>query len=418
MILLIISLFSLLIAIPGFVYKAGYSWKKSLIPFYNIGLFIQIIEFPIWLLVIIGLGMIFLPFRSFFATLLFVMLPFIVNDCYSNGKLFGFLTLIFPFIMYPYVAYINGMYRLCYEDGRNNYFLKNKLLTILLVFISLFVYVNFTTIVEGNYLVDKNNIQYVNDLFMSDGRIYNNYLDDGEKKIYMRILESTKNFDQAFKITKAEFSRYGVDNSRDLSTKISVACDAILLDHPEIIQYAGFSWKLSNDFVEFRLRYARNNRVQVKLSEIKINVDINKIKRETKEMTDIEKVRYVYDWIGENAKYNYDFKYSLRNQSIYNVFIKHKAVCAGFAKACMVIFQNIGIEAYGVTGYTSDLHMWNIVKIDGKYYNFDSTIAACRKMGEVGFYDGLKAENFDTYIVEHGEWSLEVSKDNAIYPEK
>ena len=86
-----------------------------------------------------------------------------------------------------------------------------------------------------------------------------------------------------------------------------------------------------------------------------------------------EKIKYVYNWMGNNTSYDKTFTWSSKNQSVYSVFMSKEAVCAGFAKASQIIFQNIGIESYGVAGQTGGPHMWNIIEYDGKYYFFDST---------------------------------------------
>lgn len=54
-----ICLLSLLIALPGFINKAGYSFYKGLIPGYNLYLFFTLLEFSPILLGLLGLGMIF-----------------------------------------------------------------------------------------------------------------------------------------------------------------------------------------------------------------------------------------------------------------------------------------------------------------------------------------------------------------------
>ena len=43
-------------------------------------------------------------------------------------------------------------------------------------------------------------------------------------------------------------------------------------------------------------------------------------------MSDLEKIKYVYEWIGDNAYYDKLLTGSSKNQSIYNVFIKGNAV--------------------------------------------------------------------------------------------
>lgn len=88
-------------------------------------------------------------------------------------------------------------------------------------------------------------------------------------------------------------------------------------------------------------------------------------------MKDLEQIQYIYNWIGENNSYDTMFTTFAKNQSIYNVFMNKNAVCAGFAKNSAVIFQNIGIESYTITGYSTGEYMWNIVKLDGKYYCCD-----------------------------------------------
>ena len=52
--IILICLISLLIALPGFINKAGYSLWKGFIPGYNIYLFFRIIEFPVTLLFLIS----------------------------------------------------------------------------------------------------------------------------------------------------------------------------------------------------------------------------------------------------------------------------------------------------------------------------------------------------------------------------
>ena len=101
------------------------------------------------------------------------------------------------------------------------------------------------------------------------------------------------------------------------------------------------------------------------------------------------------------AEYDNLFKISAKNQSAYNAMVKKKAVCAGFAKTANLIFQAIGIESYGITGHN---HMWNIVKLDDKYYYFDATVAACIKKDRPEYYDGLRQSVMYDYAVEYKSW--------------
>ena len=125
-------------------------------------------------------------------------------------------------------------------------------------------------------------------------------------------------------------------------------------------------------------------------------------------MSDYEKIKYVYEWMGENSDYDRSFTYMAKNQSAYNVFINKNAVCAGFAKASQMIFQNIGIESYGVSGNTTGPHMWNIIKYKGKYYFFDSTVATSVPRTSKRYYNGLKQTTMDDYKMDNPEWYPEI----------
>ena len=282
---------------------------------------------------------------------------------------------------------------------------KHKIITIVLIFLSVYIYMNFTRIVEPNPLVDKGSEHYVNDLYASDGRIYSDYLDEHEKKIYKMLLNHTKKYDNRFKLY---YKDYGCTDLDDLQQKLYNVYYAILIDHPELMNYAGITWYCesfeTSEYMNVGLYLAFSNKYKEYIGQLSIQRIIYDIKLATTGMSDQEKVKYVYDWMGKHARYDYPFMTFSKNQSIYNVFMKGNAVCAGFAKASQVIFQNIGIESYTITGNTSGPHMWNIVKVDGKYYYYDSTVAVCRKEGSKGFYDGLNQSFFDSYQPDHASW--------------
>lgn len=412
-----ICLISLFIAIPGFINKAGYSFFKGLIPGYNIYLFLSLIEFPPILLILMALGLIFLPDRMFVLTLICVILPFMVNDAYGGKKIGSLLTLFLPFLMYPVIAYFTGVYTYDVIAQEKNFVGRHKILCLLIVIFSLFMYSNFTRLVEENTLIDRNDMHYVNEFYMSNGEIYKKKLNDNEKKMYRLMLENAREFNSTITINMHE---YGCSDYNVCGGYIARAHEAILVDHPELVNYAGYMWIYTNsEGFKLKLKFAVSNPITAKIGEIKIRRSIDSIKKETKDMSDIEKIRYVYEWIGDNNRYDHTFTYASKNQSIYNVFMKKNAVCAGFAKASQVIFQNIGIESYTITGYSTGLHMWNVVKLDDKYYFFDSTVAASSKDKSLdSYYNGLKQDYMSFYTVDYVDWYPEIAKENGLYNEK
>lgn len=391
MILIAICLISLLVALPGLISKAGYSFFKGLIPGYNIYLFFSIIEFPPILLMLMALGLIFLPDRVFVITLLCILLPF---------------------IMYPFWGYIGGVYSYDVIEEKYRFFKKNKILCVLLVVASFFLYNNFTMLVEENRLIDKSSVHYVNELYMSDGRIYENYLNEQQQKMYMYIFENAKNFNSNLNFRLDEFD---CDDYGECGSLVSAAHEAILVDHPEMINYAGYSWSSDGETFKLNLKFAVNSRIVAGIGELRIKRIINKIKNAAEDMTDLEKIQYVYNWIGENNSYDTMFTTFSKNQSIYNVFMNKNAVCAGFAKASAVIFQNIGIESYTITGYSTGEHMWNVVKLDGEYYYYDSTVATSISKDSSYYYDGLKQEYMLSFIADFPEWYPDIATSNGLY---
>lgn len=412
MILVFISLLSLLIALPGFINKAGYSFFKGLIPGYNLYLFLLILEISPILLIILSLGLIFLPDRAFIITFICILLPFAVSDAFGKGKVVGLLTLILPFIMYPLLAYFIGTYAYDVREGKVHFIKEHKFLFVIVVIFSLYIYTNYTKIIEGNKLVDKDDVHYVNDIYMSDGRIYNDFLNENEKKMYMVLLNAAKEGTSKVDI---KYDDYSCDGYDDCSSLIHTAHNAILVDHPELITYATCAWSQSKNGISLKLIFAKNNMLFVRLGEIQIIHAIDKIKKETKDMNDLEKIIYVYDWIGQNNEYDTLFTGTSKNQSLYNVFVHGNAVCAGFAKASQVIFQNIGIKSYIVRGESTGPHMWNIVEYDGKYYYYDSTVATSAKDNELEwYYNGLIQEEMNYYIISNLEWYPKVSIENGL----
>ena len=67
------------------------------------------------------------------------------------------------------------------------FFRRHKIVTLILLMVSFIIYQNYTIIIEENPKVDKTDSQYVNNLYMSDGRIYNNYLNKQKNKLYRLI---------------------------------------------------------------------------------------------------------------------------------------------------------------------------------------------------------------------------------------
>ena len=295
------------------------------------------------------------------------------------------------------------------------YVKRHKLLSIILILFTIYVYVNFTRVIEPNPNIDKKSNAYVNDIYMSDERVYNNYLNETQKKAYQELKDM---FNKREVKRKLDITEYNDSSIQEISSALLIATEALMVDHPEMLQLSSAGYYYNESMIEARVDFAINNPIMESINTLRIRRIIDNIRIKTQNMTDLEKIKYVYEWIGENTVYDDLFTYTSKNQSIYNVFIKGNAVCAGFAKASQVIFQNIGIESIIVSGQTSGPHMWNIIKYKDKYYYYDSTYAASiNDKSNPRFYDGLKQVELNEHKPDYESWYPKVETTNGIYEE-
>lgn len=87
--------------------------------------------------------------------------------------------------------------------------------------------------------------------------------------------------------------------------------------------------------------------------------------------TPIEQERFIHDYICSNTSYDEN---APMNQSAFSALTSPTTVCAGYARAFQIACNRLSIPCYYVTGTSKGInHAWNIVYIDGKYYNVDIT---------------------------------------------
>ena len=102
-----------------------------------------------------------------------------------------------------------------------------------------------------------------------------------------------------------------------------------------------------------------------------------------------QKILYVYEKIVDEVDYD---ESAPDNQNIYSALVGKRSVCAGYAKSCQYLLEQLGISCIYVTGQTTDPngevadHAWNIVQCDGKYYYVDATWGDPIFLGEEGEY--------------------------------
>lgn len=178
---------------------------------------------------------------------------------------------------------------------------------------------------------------------------------------------------------------------------IAIAYAAFLRDHPEIFwigsSYGVISYRGSCyvNFVDegsygYLCRDADQRDDRLQMIERAAKKALNDIYESN--MDEYERVVAVYDWVCTNIEYDNaaaDADIEERNEqhtdswNLYNPFIKQKGVCVGYSKTFQYLCAQLGVECSVVVGDAlnsegeTDAHMWNVAKIDGKWYYFDPT---------------------------------------------
>ena len=93
----------------------------------------------------------------------------------------------------------------------------------------------------------------------------------------------------------------------------------------------------------------------------------------TPDMTQVQKEKALHDYICNNTVYTLGI-----NKGAYGILILGKGSCAAYADTMNLLLNRIGIYCIKIRGYAgSEAHAWNIVMIDGKYYQLDVTWDTC-----------------------------------------
>ena len=106
--------------------------------------------------------------------------------------------------------------------------------------------------------------------------------------------------------------------------------------------------------------------------------------------TDYEKIYDIYNYICQNVAYDYanlyDDSYKLKFTA-YAALINKTAVCQGYALLFYRLALEAGIDARLISGTgNGGKHGWNIVRLNGVYYNLDATWDASRTAENYNYF--------------------------------
>lgn len=129
--------------------------------------------------------------------------------------------------------------------------------------------------------------------------------------------------------------------------------------------------------------------------EAKVDAAVTKLKNDLhiSDENDYEKIKAIYDYMTSNIKYDYENLNDDSNKlkhTAYAALIDKKAVCQGYAILFYRLALEYGVDVRIIKGKSyGENHAWNIVELNDKYYNLDSTWDA----GNSEYYYFLKGSD-------------------------
>ena len=163
---------------------------------------------------------------------------------------------------------------------------------------------------------------------------------------------------------------------------IDKAFSAVMMDHPEIFYVTGYSLgKYTVGSAITKLSFSGSYSMDKEQVEVKSQVIEDYVSNCLSQIdpfaSDYDKVKYVYDYLIDNVEYDIS---AANNQNILGICETGTTVCQGYSKMTQYMLNRLGMfatlasgEARDADSSISEAHSWNIVKVDGDFYNLDTT---------------------------------------------
>ena len=206
-----------------------------------------------------------------------------------------------------------------------------------------------------------------------------NYL---SKQLGEEALLMYKSLIYAYENQYKEIEYYSSNN--DFENEVLKAVHTLKAENPFFdwndkidISYTAMSSKSSGKY--YKLENSQADDIQFKeqaynkAKELVASIDNGK--------SNYDKVAWIYDYIVNNVSYVDDVSSYLEvsPRYIYDALIEGKTQCSGYADTMTMMCNMAGIETMTVSGELEEGHAWNLVNLDGQFYNCDPTNESCAR---------------------------------------
>lgn len=198
---------------------------------------------------------------------------------------------------------------------------------------------------------------------------FSQYLSEDEALVCKQLYSGIVNFDDVIRIKRGTVSSEEICDLIVMCVTSSPEIDyldpnySVTVDGDGFVTEVDVTYTFAPNAVQGRRRIYRE-----KLEEICGGID--------PDWSDYDKFKYIHDSIINSCRYEENDPDAY---TAYGCLVKGTAVCEGYSKAMMLACDLAGIECLPVVGQGIDDeggtqgHIWNKVKLDGKWYNTDLT---------------------------------------------
>ncbi len=213
---------------------------------------------------------------------------------------------------------------------------------------------------------------------------YYNHMDRERQSVYRAMHQGLLSLADSFQVPKID------------GHALSDIFFELRLDHPELFWAASFKYKYYADSPNliFIPEYLFE-KSKIKDHQKAMNARVEKLARPAAKLSEIEKEKYIHDFICENI--HYDKLKKPYSHEIIGPLGHGVGVCEGIAKSVKILCDSLGIWCMiALCGNNPEKgikyrHTWNIVKIGKTYYHldatFDNSLGKCFETGAEIRYD-------------------------------
>lgn len=224
-------------------------------------------------------------------------------------------------------------------------------------------------------------------------------LGENGKIIYEKLYENKENLKTGtytIQFGNAFYDILSQENGSDkLQEEYQTAIEAFTYDNPDVFYIDVTKMYINIETIQkiFSTKYnvyinsakdptylldGFTSKEQIDQCESRVIAVKNQILNQIAGKNDIEKMRYIHDYLVDTIEYDQTFG----EKNIYNIYgalVSKTCVCEGYAKASQYLLNEAGLENIIITGTATNSdgktenHAWNYVNIDEKWYAIDTT---------------------------------------------